>query len=52
MIPKQIKEPIKSTDNIQDEPVDNFICFMKSDGSTLVNSKGVVVVGRKLEKEA
>lgn len=52
MIQKQISEPIESTDNTQDEPDDDFICFMKSDGSTLVSSNGVgvVVVGRKLEK--
>jgi hypothetical protein len=52
MIPQQIKEPKKSTDNKQDEPDDDFICFMKSDGSTLLSSKGVVVVGKKVEKEA
>jgi hypothetical protein len=33
-----------------DEPDDDFICFMKSDGSTLVSSNGVVVVGRKVER--
>jgi hypothetical protein len=52
MVPKQVDEPIKSTDNKQDEPDDDFICFMKSDGSTLVSSNGVVVVGRKIEKES
>jgi hypothetical protein len=52
MIPKQVKEPKKSTDKIQDEPDDDFICFMKSDGSTVVSNKGVVVVGKKIEKES
>lgn len=51
MTPKQIDEPEKRTDNIQDENDDDFICFMKSDGTTLVSSNGVVVVGRRLENE-
>ena len=51
MTPKQIDEPNKSTDNKQDDPNDDFICFMKSDGTTLVSSNGVVVVGRKIEKD-
>jgi len=49
MIPKQISDPIKITYNIQD---DDFICFMKSDGSTLVSSKGVVVIGKKIESDS
>jgi hypothetical protein len=52
MIPKQIDEPIKHTDNIQDDIDHDFICFMKADGSTLVSCNGVVVIGRKLESEA
>lgn len=52
MIPKQIDELVKSADNIKDETDDDFICFMKSDGSTLVSSNGVVVIGKKVEKEA
>jgi hypothetical protein len=51
MIPKQIDEPIQSTDNIQDEPDDDFICFIKSDITTLVSSNGVVVISKKLENE-
>jgi hypothetical protein len=52
MIQKQIDEPKKIANNIQDEPDDDFICFMKSDGSTLVSSNGVVVFGKKLEQDA
>jgi hypothetical protein len=31
---------------------DDFICFIKSDGSTLVSSNGVVVVGKKIESDS
>jgi hypothetical protein len=46
----QADEPIKNTDNIQDDPYDDFMCIMRADGSTLASSRGVVVTATPLVK--
>jgi hypothetical protein len=34
---------------LADDPVDDFMCILKSDGSSIVISKGVVVTGKRLK---
>ncbi len=36
--------------SIPDEPYDDFICLMRTDGSTIASSGGVTVIGRKVPK--
>lgn len=50
MTATHIDEPIKSTDTIQDDTYDDFMCIMRADGSTLASSRGVVVTGTSLVK--
>ena len=50
MIASHVDEPIKSTDTMQDEPYDDFMCIMRADGSTLAISGGVVVTSTPLVK--
>jgi hypothetical protein len=43
-----------TTDNnpvsLPDEPYDDFMCLMRTDGSTIASSGGVTVIGRKVPK--
>ena len=36
--------------SIPDEPYDDFMCLMRTDGSTIASSGGVTVIGRKVPK--
>ena len=36
--------------SIPDEPYDDFMCLMRTDGSTIASSGGVTVIGRKIPK--
>lgn len=53
----QANEPIKNADSNQanepttGDPYDDFICFLKTDGSTITSSGGVTVIGRKTKGE-
>jgi hypothetical protein len=36
--------------SIPDKPYDDFMCLMRTDGSTIASSGGVTVIGRKVPK--
>ena len=60
-MPNQVDETIKNADSnqdnepftplpITDDPYDDFMCLMLTDGSTIASSGGVTVIGRKVPK--
>ena len=40
----------KNQASIPDEPYDDFMCLMRTDGSTIASSGGVTVIGRRVPK--